>query len=211
MNPKSVKKHICEELAHGKPIQLILSPPHPKIEVPIDKRVKDGLTKEIPDPDWTKPDLPDWNIVVQWLKDDEVFRNDYDHAMMYGAKYMADEMMILKDQVISDPRNASAYKVAMEMIKTSAMWRDPKYSERTIQEVRNTTPQDAEVIAARIKQLKDELQKELGLDMKDMGAVETVDVVAAPLLKKPPTAKQVSHYEKMRAAKAVRDAQRKKA
>lgn len=206
MNPKSVKKHICEELAHGKPIQLILSPRHPTVEVPVDKRVKDGPTKEIPDPEWVKPDLPDWNIVVQWLKDDEVFRNDYDHAMMYGAKYMADEMMILKDQVISDPRNASAYKVAMEMIKTSAMWRDPKYSERTIQEVRNTTPQDADVIAARIKQLRDEL----GMDAKDMGPVETVELVGAPLIRKPPTAKQLLHYDKMRAAKAKRDAQRKK-
>lgn len=184
MNPKSVKKHICEELAHGKPIQLILGPLAPLI---------DGK----PDPDFVKPDLPDWNVVVQWLKDDEVFRSDYDHAMMYGAKYMADEMMILKDKVINDPKSASAYKVAMEMIKTSAMWRDPKYSERTIQEVRNMTPQDSEVILARIKQLWDELGP-----AKEMGPVE--EVVARPLVKKPPTDKQVRHYAKMRAALAAK-------
>src|SRR5579864_7295540 len=129
MNQKAVKKHICEELAHGKPIQLILNPPHPVIE---------AAGKMIPDPDWIKPDLPDWNIVVQWLKDDEGFRADYEHAMQFGAKYLADEMLMLKDALLKDPKSASAYKTAMEMIKTSAMWRDPKYSERTIQEIKNS-------------------------------------------------------------------------
>lgn len=184
MNPKSVKKHICERLAHGEPIQKILSP-----------IVAEGDVK---------PDLPDWNMVVQWLKDDEAFRADYDHAMTYGAKYLADEMLILKDQLLKDPKSATAYKTAMEMIKTSAMWRDPKYSERTIQEIRNNTPQDADVIAAKIKQLREEL------GMTAAGTIEmgSVTEVTGPV-QKPPTAKQIAHYEKMRAARAAKQAARK--
>lgn len=171
MNPKSVKKHICEELAHGKPVQTILNPPVPE-----------------GDP---KPDLPDWNIVVQWLKEDEVFRSDYEHALKFGATYLADEMLLLKDMLLKDPKNAPAYKCAMEMIKVSAMWRDPKYSERTIQEIKNSIPQDAEVVTARIKQLKEELGTYFG------GAV--IDVQAHEAKSKR-TPAQLAHYEKMRAA-----------
>ena len=168
MNPKAVKKHICEELAHGKPVQTILKPVVPE-----------------GDP---KPDLPDWNIVVQWLKEDEVFRSDYEHAMKYGAAYLADEMLILKDRVIANPKDAPALKAAMDMIKWATMIRDPKYSERTIQEIKNTTPQDAEVIAARIKQLREEL----GIG----GGV--IDVIATEVKPKR-TAKQIAHYARLKA------------
>ena len=157
MIPKVVKKHICEELAHGKPIQLILSPPVPPKKEKGGKIVRDDEGNPLPDPDWVKPDLPDWNSVVQWLKDDEVFRADYEHAMKYGAAYLADEMLVLKDRLLNDPKSAPAFKAAMDMIKWATMIRDPKYSERTIQEIKNNQPQDAEVVNARIKQLEDEL------------------------------------------------------
>src|ERR1700692_523644 len=157
MNPKAVRKHICEELAHGRPIQLILNPPCPQHEVTEYDDMTGAPRKVlVDDPDWIKPDLPDWNMVVDWLRDEE-FRLEYEHAMKFGAVYLADEMLILKDRLLNDPKNASAYKTAMEMIKVSAMWRDPKYSERTIQEIQNTTPQDASVVSARIKQLREEL------------------------------------------------------
>lgn len=201
MNIKAVRKHICEELAHGTPIQTILNPEHPKVEVPVDGRKKDGPTKWIPDPDWIKPDLPDWNLVVQWLKEDEAFRADYEHGLTFGAKYLADELVVLKNQMMleTDPRAAGKYKVAMEMIKTSAMWRDAKYSDRTIQEVKNTTPQDPETVMAEIKRLK----AELGVGVIEMGPATEVKV------KKPRTPNQIAHVEKMRAAKALKDAERK--
>lgn len=156
MNPKAVRKHILEELAHGKPIQLILNPPVPMVE----KNIGKGLQQKIaivPDPDYVKPDLPDWNMVVQWLKDDEEFRLAYEHALKYGAAYLADEMLVLKDRLLLDPKSAPAYKAAMDMIKWATMIRDPKYSERTIQEFKNTTPQDPGVVTARIRQLEQEL------------------------------------------------------
>ena len=152
VNPKAVRKHICEELAHGKPIQLILKPQPPMVW---------GVNEEgekalVPDMDWVRPDLPDWNMVVEWLRDEE-FRRDYEHAMKFGAAYLADEMLVLKDKLLLDPKSAPAYKAAMDMIKWATMIRDPKYSERTIQEIKNTTPQEANVVQARIKQLEEEL------------------------------------------------------
>lgn len=153
MNPKAVKQHILEELAHGQPIQRILSP-QPPLVVGVNEQ---GEKAMVPDEDWVKPDLPDWNIVVQWLKADEEFRAGYEHAMKYGAAYLADEMLLLKDKLLLDPKSAPAYKAAMDMIKWATMIRDPKYSERTIQEIKNTTPQDVTVVQARIKQLEEEL------------------------------------------------------
>lgn len=196
VNPKSVKKYINEELAHGRPIQLILKPPVPP------KRDKDGRIERdddgepIPDPSWVQPDLPDWNMVVQWLKDDEVFRSDYEHSMKFGAVYLADEMLILKDSLLKDPRNASAYKTAMEMIKVSAMWRDPKYSERTIQEIKNEVPSDPEVVRARVKQLREEL----GLDEPLTIDVQMTEVV------KPSKAspRMLAHLEKAREIRAAK-------
>lgn len=157
VNPKAVRKHICEELAHGRPIQLILNPPCPQHEVTEYDEMTGAPRKVlVNDPDWVKPDLPDWNMVVEWLRDEE-FRRDYEHAMKFGAAYLADEMLVLKDKLLLDPKSAPAYKAAMDMIKWATMIRDPKYSERTIQEIKNTTPQEANVVQARIKQLEEEL------------------------------------------------------
>lgn len=197
MNPKSVKKHICEELAHGKPIQHILTPPHPQVEIVC----KDGVsTKMVDDPDWIRPELPDWNLVVQWLKDDEGFRSDYEHAMKYGAIYLADEMLILKDRLLLDPKSAPAFKCAMEMIKTSAMWRDPKYSDRVIQDINaKGVPQDSDAVLARIKQLREELGFELPVEM---GAVVEVK-------KKEISPRMKAHLESARARRAEKIAERK--
>lgn len=190
MNPKSVKKHICEELAHGKPIQKILKPDVPPLKNDRGVIQRDEAGLPLPDLDWVAPDLPDWNLVVQWLKEDEVFRSDYDHAMKYGAAYLADEMLLLKDMLLKDPKSAPAFKAAMDMIKWATMIRDPKYSERTIQEIKNSVPQDAEVVSARIKQLREELGITGGV----------IDVVATEVAVKPKhTPKQLAHYARLKA------------
>jgi len=190
MNPKAVKKHICEELAHGQPIQRILKPEPPMVEKTIGKGARQ-TTAMVQDPDWVKPDLPDWNMVVQWLKDDEEFRAGYEHAMKYGAAYLADEMLILKDKLLLDPKSAPAYKAAMDMIKWATMIRDPKYSERTIQEIKNTAPQDSVVVQARIKQLEEEL-----------GIANTAIEVEAVEVKPKISERMRLHLEKARAARA---------
>lgn len=196
MNPKAVKQHILEELAHGQPIQRILKPEPPMVWG-VDA---EGHKALVPEQDWVKPDLPDWNIVVLWLKADEEFRAGYEHAMKYGAAYLADEMLILKDKLLLDPKSAPAYKAAMDMIKWATMIRDPKYSERTIQEIKNTAPQDAGVVQARIKQLEEELGIHSGV----------VDVEVVEIDKKPRISERMRlHLEKARAAAA--EARKKKA
>lgn len=189
MNIKAVKKHIIEEVGHGKAIQSVLNPP-----VPMMWGVgAEGEKALVPDEDWVKPDLPDWNIVVQWLKDDREFDAAYEQAFKYGAMYLADELLVLKDRLLQDPKSAPAYKTAMDAIRTSAMWRDPKYSERSIQEIKNTTPQDPTVVAARIKQLREEL----GIG----GPV--VDVVATEVKPKR-SERMLAHLAKAREAAAAK-------
>jgi hypothetical protein len=179
MNQKAVRKHICERLAHGEPIQRILDP-QPKI-----LRYEDG--QPVYDPDFVKPDLPDWNMVVEWLRQDEQFRLEWEHAKKMQAAFLSDQLLVLKEQVLSDPKNASAYKVAYEMVKTSAMWGDSKYSDRTIQDIKNSVPQNSEEVQARILQLEEEL---------GLAGNRTVNVQAVEV-KKQPSPAQLAHRAKL--------------
>lgn len=201
MNIKAVKKHILERLAHGEPIQVILNPQAPMVQHFMDKSVW------IPDPEWIKPDLPDWNIVVQWMKDDEIFEKDYQGAFKYGGMYLADYMLVLKDQLLKDPKAAPAYKAAMEMVRMSAMWRDSKYSERMITETKNTAPLDAEHVVASIKELTGQLSEffgKQGVDVANIVNMGEVQIVEQPKLKKPISERMRIHLDKARAAKVAK-------
>ena len=184
MHQKLVKKYICDELSHGRPLQHILNPAPPQVQI----GVEDGQPIYIDDPDWKKPALPKWTVVVAWLGEDEEFAHAFEVAEKYGAKWLADEMLVLKDKVKSDPRNATAYRTAMEMIKWATMIRDPKYSERTIQEIKNTTPRDPLEVKARIAQIEEEL------------GLKTIDVPVTEVKKeKVISEKQRAHLERARA------------
>lgn len=192
MNRAAVRKHILEELAHGMPIQSILNPQPPQIEA---TDPETGAKTLHDDPEFVRPDLPDWNMVVSWLQEDEEFRNQWEAARKFGAQYNADQMLILKDRLLKDPKNAPAYKTAMEMIKTAAMWGDSKFSDRTISEIKDLTPQNSEAVRARIAQLEEELE------------LKTVDVIAhAPAgkpVKKERTPAQQAHVAKLQAGRQL--------
>lgn len=194
MNAQWAKKHILERLAHGVPIQTILNPRPPKITVP-DVETNEDI--EVDDPNWTPPDLPDWNRVVEWLKD-EAFRREWEHARKAGAAYNADELLVLKNLLREerDPRMASKYKVMMEMIQKAAAWGDSKFAERSIQENINTAPQAPEVVLSKINQLR----RELGLPSN--GNAEAIDVQAKEV--KQATPAQLAHREKLRALAKAR-------
>lgn len=202
MNVKAVKKHILERLAHGEAIQVILNPQPPMV-----KHTIGGETVFVPDPDWVKPDLPDWNLVIQWMKDDEGFRVDYEQSFKYGGMYLADYMLVLKDELLKNPKAAPAYKAAMEMVRMSAMWRDSKYSERTINEVKNTTPQDAEHVLAGIKEITSQLSEyfeKAGVDVNkflDMGSA--VEVAGEKRLAAPTAPKKNVWTEERRAKASI--------
>lgn len=185
MNVKGVKKHICERLAHGDPIQTILNPEPPMLE----DTDEDGIKIFYPDPDFVKPDMPDWNMVVQWMKDDQQFSSEWENARKMGAAYNADQLMILKDRLLKDPRNASAYKVAMEMVKTAAMWGDSKYSDRTINDLNHKVPSNSDEVRTQIKQLEDELGFSGGATINLPMPVVEVKKQASPA--------QLAHREKL--------------
>lgn len=133
---KDIKKIICSQLAHGIPIQDILSNE--------DNKKMQG---------W-----PTWDDVCHWLKTDELFQLDYEQSRIFGADYVADKMLGLIDYLKADNKRAAAVRAAMEIMKWQTMVRNPKYSERTIQETKTQGPMDPEKVANEIKRLKGELK-----------------------------------------------------
>lgn len=179
MNKQEAIKHILDQLAHGTPIQTILDPPAPKI------KLADPVTGEemwAEDPDWEKPKLPTWTTVVEWMLD-ESFRYKWEHARKMGAAYKADHMIVLQRKLEQehDPRMATKYKVMMEMLAKSAMWDDSKYSDRSIQEIKNTTPQAPDVVKSKVQQLRRELGLSQGVVDVEAKEVQPKKRIMSPL------------------------------
>ena len=135
---KNYKKEICKQLSLGKPIQDVLNPE------------KEDYVPVL------------WEQVVTWLKTDELFRLDYDQSRIFGADYLADEMLGLVRELKDDPKKAPSIKAAMEILKWQTMVRNSKYSERTIQETKTSGPMDPQ----KVKAEKDRLVEELKLVKK---------------------------------------------
>lgn len=133
---KDIKKIICSQLAHGVPIQDILSNE--------DNKKMQG---------W-----PSWDDVCYWLKTDELFQLDYEQSRIFGADYVADKMLGLIDYLKQDPKRAAAVRAAMEIMKWQTMVRNPKYSERTITETKPQGPMDPQKVADEIRRLKTDLK-----------------------------------------------------
>lgn len=139
------KQEICRQLALGSAIQDIL------MERRVDPQT--GLLVEL-----QRPDMPEWQEVVGWLKTDELFLADYEQARVFGADYLADRMIQLVEELRDDPKKAPAVKAAMEILKWQTMVRNSKYSERTIQETKTTGPMDPEKVKSEIKRLERDLK-----------------------------------------------------
>ena len=138
-------------MALGVPIQTILNPPHPML--------RDEDTGELyPDPNWVRPDMPEWNDVVEWLKNDAVFAVDFEVARKYGATYLADEMLGLVKMLKDNPKNAPAVKAAMDVLKWQSAMRDPKFNERVVLEQKSEGPMDPESVKAEMTRIKKELK-----------------------------------------------------
>lgn len=138
---KGIKQEICRLIALGIPIQSILMDEDPE-------------TKETT----PKAGMPSWEIIVSWLKTDELFRLDYEQARVFGADYLADRMLSLLDELRADPKKAPAVKAAMEVLKWQTMVRNSKYSERNIVETKLTGPMEPEKVTAEIRRIEKELK-----------------------------------------------------
>src|SRR5882672_321235 len=134
---KPIKQEICRLLALGNPIQNILE--NDIIKYP-DKMI-----------------MPSWDNVVEWIKSDELFRNDYEQARIYGADYLADDMLCLVKMLRDDPKKAPAARAAMEILKWQTMVRNSKYSEKIVQETKNVGPLDPDKVREEIARLQKEL------------------------------------------------------
>ena len=77
---------------------------------------------------------------------------------MYGADYLADDMLGLVKLLKDNPKNAPAVKAAMDIFKWQTMVRNSKYSERIVQETKTSGPQDPEKVRTEIERLKKELR-----------------------------------------------------
>ena len=131
---KEHKKEILRQISLGIPIQEVLNEDNPN-HVPVL-----------------------WEDVVSWFKTDEVFRGDWEQARVYGADYLADDMLGLVKLLKDNPKNAPAVKAAMDILKWQTMVRNSKYSERIVQETKTTGPQDPEKVRTEIERLKKELR-----------------------------------------------------
>lgn len=151
---KQFKQEICRQMALGIPIQKILNPDPPLIR----QLDLDGEITLVPDPDFVPPEMPDWNMVVEWLKNDPVFQVDFEVARKYGATYLADEMLGLVKMLRDNPKNAPAVKAAMEVLKWQSAMRDPKFNERLVIEQKTDGPMDPEKVRTEMEAIKKELK-----------------------------------------------------
>ena len=85
----------------------------------------------------TKPDtkpypgIPDYSTVMRWLDKYPEFRDSYARARDQQADFYADEVADLGRQVLINPKDSNAYRVAGDLLKWQAMIRAPRrYSER---------------------------------------------------------------------------------
>ena len=77
------------------------------------------------------PGMPDYSTVMRWLDKWPEFREIYARARDKQADFYADEVADLGRQVLINPKDSNAYRVAGDLLKWQAMIRAPRrYSER---------------------------------------------------------------------------------
>lgn len=137
MNPrahytKRTGNLICEEIAMGKTLQEALD--------------KVG---------YLAPTIP---VFWKWLEQFPDFRDQYERARQLSADMTADRLKEIGKEVISNPKSAAAYQVAMRVLQWEAEIRNPgRYGKK--HESKGKNPMDASKLRAEIKRL----EKELGI------------------------------------------------
>lgn len=94
--------------------------------------------------------------IWRWLDAHPDFREKYDRARKYQADSHADTMLEMAEQVIKDPKLASAYKVSSDILKWQAEVRNRgKYGRKA--EEKSTKTMNPEKLRQEIKRLENEL------------------------------------------------------
>lgn len=121
---------ICQRVACGEPIRIILGDSH----------------------------MPNWDTLGKWTKKYPEFEKKYDHANKRAAEWTANKILELAKKAEDDPKNAKGYAVAAELLRWQAAIRDSKkYSEKIVQDVTHHIPDDPEKVKSEITRLEKEL------------------------------------------------------
>lgn len=100
---------------------------------------------------------PTMPTVWRWLDEHADFRAMYDRARMLQADTDADDMRTLGRDIRTQPTLATAYRVAIDVLKWQAEVRNrAKYSTRA-EAPKDDKPLDAAKLKAEIKRLQNEL------------------------------------------------------
>ena len=94
----------------------------------------------------------------RWIEENQDFREKYERARMLQADTLADRMLEMHEEVLKQPRAASAYKVSGDILRWQAEVRNrARYGAKS--EEKAKPPMDAAKMRDEIKRL----QKELGV------------------------------------------------
>lgn len=101
---------------------------------------------------------PSMSTVWRWLDEHPDFRDSYERARQLQADTDADEMRVLGKEVRSKPTLATAYRVAIDVLKWQAETRNrAKYGSRGEDPNSNRKPLNPTQLRAEIKRLEEEL------------------------------------------------------
>lgn len=100
---------------------------------------------------------PSKMTVYRWLEEHLDFMNKYDRARQYQADTLADRMIELGQEVLENPGQAAAYRVAGDIVKWQAEVRNRRKYGSRIEEKAHEKPMDATKLRAEIKRLEREL------------------------------------------------------
>lgn len=95
--------------------------------------------------------------VYRWLEIYPDFREKYERARQLQADIQADKMLEMSRDVLKDPRAATAYRVAVDILKWQAAVRNPGKYGKTLDESGKNKPLDPAKLRAEIKRLEQEL------------------------------------------------------
>src|SRR5437867_1362212 len=115
---------------------------------------------------------PSITQVWTWLNLHEDFRNKYDRARTLQADILSDKTLDYLHDILKNPKDAAAYRLAIDLLKWHAEIRNPKVYNKTMGNEGKAPPLDAAKIKAEIKRL----EKELGVK-ESQRAAKVVSIV----------------------------------
>ena len=86
-----------------------------------------------------KAEMPSYRAIMEWLDKYPDFAHNYARARDKQADFYADRVGDLSKEVLQNPKDSNAYRVAGDLLKWQAMIRAPRrYSERMHQVMEHT-------------------------------------------------------------------------